>query len=159
MPGTEDDSKPKRRRGGPDPGKSGTPQTGPEEAEKSQPASVEVAQSTDTAILSTAKEDLWPPFGRSRPAVQQLLSALRHDVGTIWRRTAARFSHALRNLEEQSQNLQTSRPGLRRDVFLSRLSVPPAKIRAMLPVKVLHEAFQTREICIALEPVAAMVPA
>jgi hypothetical protein len=48
MPGTEDDSKRERGRGAPDSGKADTPQTGPDEAEKSQPANVEVsAQPTD----------------------------------------------------------------------------------------------------------------
>ena len=136
MPGTEDDSKPKRGRGAYESGKADTPQTGPDETVKPQPGNVEVsAQPTDAVILSTAKEDLGPPFGRSRPAVQQLASAIRHDAGTVWRRTTAWLLHALRYLKEQSRTLNTLRLGLRHEVLLSRLSVRPAKIRALLPVK------------------------
>ena len=136
MLGSEDGSKPKRRRGAHESGKADTPQIGPDENEKPQPANVEVsAQPTGAVILSTAKEDLGPTFGRSRPAVEQLASVLRHDAWTVWRRTTAWLLHALRNLKEQSRNLNTSRPGLRHEVFLSRLSVRPAKIRALLPVK------------------------
>lgn len=136
MPGTEDDSKPKRGRGAPESRKVDTPQTGPDEPQKSQLAKVEGStQPTDAVISSAAKESLGPLFGRSRPAIQQLASALRHDLGTIWRRTAAWLLHALRILKDQSRNRNTSRPGLRREVFLSGLSVHPAKIGALLPVK------------------------
>jgi penicillin-binding protein 1A len=133
MPGADDDSKPKRGRGAPEPRNADTPQTGPDEAEKSQPAKVGAStQPTDPGILSTAKENLGPVFGRSRPVVQQLASALRHDLGTIWRRTKTWLLHALRIFKEQSRNLNTSLSGLKRDVIFSGLAVHTAKIRPLL---------------------------
>ena len=132
MPGTEDNSKATRGRRAPE--SRNTSQTGPDDPQKSQIEKVEgSAQPTDAVISFTTRESRGPYFGRSGPAIQQLASALRHDLATLWRRTTVWLLHALRILKDQSRN--TSRRGLRRDVFLSRLSVPPAKIRAMLPVK------------------------